>query len=178
MVAKQHALRIHSKHFKRKEIAMTDTQKEKLLTILKSWYDTPFVPSLHGKALRKRFADCVSFPIAVYTELGIITEQMKLPEYNSKFCGSYAFEQLLGGIRSLGAQEVWAKNPLVRFSDYVPRLEVGDLIVCSIGAGCHHLCIYAGDSWVVDCYPPAVRQRSVNLKLIHKTSRYVFRFTN
>lgn len=157
---------------------MTAEQKEKLIEILKSWYETPFVPSLHGRAIKKRFADCVSFPIAVYTELGIIKEEMKLPEYDSRFCGSNAFKQLIDGIRSLEAQEVWTKRPLTRFSDYVPKLEVGDLIVCSIGAGCHHLCIYAGNEQVVDCYPPAVRQRSVNFKLIHKTAKYVFRFKN
>lgn len=158
---------------------MTEEQKCEILFILDSWNHTPFVPSLHGKAKKLRFADCVSFPIAVYTELGIIKGEMKLPEYNSKFCGSYAFEQLIDGIRSLGAQEVWAKKPLIKFSDYVPKLEVGDLIVCSIGAGCHHLCIYSGDDQVFDCYPPrGVAERSVNFKLIHKTAKYVFRFTN
>jgi len=155
---------------------MTAEQKEKILEILKSWYETPFIPSLHGKAIKRRYADCVSFPIAVYTELGIIKGEMKLPEYNSKFCGSYAFKQLIDGIQSLGAQQIWAKE--TRFIELIPSLEVGDLIVCSIGAGCHHLCIYAGNEWIVDCYPPAVRQRSVNFKLIHKTAKYVFRFKN
>ena len=157
---------------------MTQEKQKQLLQILKSWSGTPFLPSLHGKAVKGRFADCVSFPIAVYTELGIITERMKLPVYNSKYCGSYAFEQLLDGIRSLGAREVWAKKPLVKFSDYVPKLETGDLIVCSVGDGCHHLCIYSGNERIYDCYPPSVSEKSVNLKILHKTAKYVFKFTN
>ena len=156
---------------------MTAEQKEKILDILKSWCGTPFVPSLHGLAIKKRYADCVSFPIAVYTELGIIKKKMKLPQYNSKFCGTYAFQQIIDGIQSLGAQKIWGREK--RFAEVIPSLEVGDLIVCSIGAGCHHLCIYAGNEQIVDCYPPnGVAQRSVNFKLIHKTAKYVFRFTN
>lgn len=157
---------------------MTKEKQCELLRILKEWEGTSFLPSLRGFAKKGRCADCVSFPIAVYTELGIIKEKIKIPDYDSTNCGKAAFEQIIEGIQSLDAEKIWNMSDK-KLCECQDKLQVGDLIVCSSGSVCHHLLIYAGNEAVYDCYPPkGVAARSINLKIINKHARYVFRFTN
>lgn len=138
-------------------------ERSKLISELDSWIGTPFFANQKGVAVKGVSADCVSFILQVFKNLGVISVDYFPQPYLSFHPGAEALKRLYNTFDELGAIDV-TDQPL----------QYGDVLVCSSGRAVHHTLIYAGELY--HCYPPEVGKMDVNDHFIKRTHKRTYRF--
>lgn len=152
----------------------TEENKEKLRKELSEWIGTTFVYNCAGFAQKHLKADCVSFPIQVYKDLGLIQNDFSTPDYISVNSPFNEFGRILNGINNIfGLVKIWEQKdgPLVKAG-----IMFGDVIVCMRG-GNPHLLIYTDNNTCWHCWPQLnVSRYPFNRRIVHSTAKGVYRF--
>ena len=152
----------------------SEEHKEDLRKELIEWLGTTFVYNCSGDAKKKVKADCVSFPINVFKNLGLIPSDFTTPDYISVNSPYNEFGRILNGINSIfGLVKIWdqKEGPLAKTD-----IMFGDIIVCMRDSN-PHLLIYTEDNTCWHCWPKLnVSRYPYNRKIIHKTAKGVYRF--
>jgi cell wall-associated NlpC family hydrolase len=105
--------------------------QKRIVEVAISWLKTPFYP--HG-AVKGVAADCVSFALAVYVEVGLIPVGTKLPDYRLTDGDHNSTSQVLTWLQGAGWFSVAeTKQP-------------GDLITLQFGRVAHHVGIVISDT--------------------------------
>ena len=139
------------------------------------WAGTQFLYDTAGRGKKGISADCVSFPLAVYQNLGLVDKDLKIPPYTSVRGGREDYFKLLSILDSLpGLELIWERRGF-----FLNRgiLRLGDLIVCSSGSAIHHLLIYDAADIAWHCWPKSgVTKTSILTRHVYTTSKRVYRF--
>ena len=116
---------------------------------LKRWIGTSFRYSTQGIAQPQVTADCVSFPIGVFKNLGLIPQDYQTPPYCSRPTGPGQLDQIFSDMdHKLNLRLVWEPG---QEWDPLP----GDILICSFKRGIQHLLIADGEGLAWDCWPQA-----------------------
>lgn len=139
------------------------------------WGGTKFLYDTAGHAQKRVSADCVSFPLAVFKNLGLVDKDLSIPPYTSVRGGREEYFKLLSILDNLpGLELIWERHGFFLNREI---LRLGDLIVCSSGSAIHHLLIYNAGDMAWHCWPRVgVTQTSILTKHIYATSKRVYRF--
>lgn len=142
---------------------------------ISEWNGTKFLYDTAGHAQKKVSADCVSFPLAVFQNLGLVDKDLRIPPYTSVRGGREEYFKLLAVLDNLpGLELIWERHGFFLNREI---LQLGDLIVCSSGSAIHHLLIYNTADMAWHCWPKiGVTQTSILTKHIYATSKRVYRF--
>lgn len=143
---------------------------------LKRWKGTTFHYNCQGKATPGILADCVSFPIGVFKNLGLIRPDYETPTYISVRSHNNERQKLFDGLDAMPRlAKIWDEE-----TDFISLFQVnmmdGDIIVCSTGRAIHHLLIYDGlCCW--HCWPEdGVKRIPFVTEQIHRTAKRVYRW--
>lgn len=151
--------------------------QHKLLDEIHRWVGTGFQYNTAGHAQPGISADCASFPLGVFRNLGLIPESFRSPQYVSVKGGKSEYNKLLESIERIPTLElVWAKE---NSNLPINQLAFGDLIICSSGTLVHHVLIYTGQDCAWHAWPKIGVSKTpiVNDKIIKHAQR-IYRFTN
>lgn len=152
----------------------TENQK-KLLDEVKKWKGTNFQYNCGGEATPGLTADCVSFPLAVFRNIGLVPETFSVPQYVSVKGGRGEFVKLLACLDTIpNLKLIWERE-----TEKLPvkLLAFGDLIVCSSGAMVHHVLIYTGHGVAWHSWPKqGVSRVPITTSQIFKHAQRVYRF--
>lgn len=152
----------------------TEDHKKELRKELSEWRGTYFKYNCKGFAQKHFYADCVSFPINVFKNLGLISSDFSTPDYISVNSPYNEFGRIISGMNSIfGLVKVWSSDdcPLVD-----AEIMFGDIIVCMRNNN-PHLLIYTENNACWHCWPQLnVSVYPFNKKIIHSTAKGVYRF--
>lgn len=152
----------------------TEENVTKLKNELERWRGTRFMYSTGGIAEPGCYADCLSFPLNVFKNIGLIPTDYQAPGYESRRSGRHELQKIYDCLQALSTSTIWEKDDGKLQSD---RLIAGDLIVASTGIATHHLMIYIDDDHVWHCWPnDGVTTTHIGEKIIHKYAQKVYRF--
>lgn len=143
---------------------------------LQRWRGTTFQYNCQGKASPGIVADCVSFPIQVFKNLGLIRPDYQTPGYISVRSHNNELQKLFDGLDSMPRLEkIWDKK-----DDFISLFQVnmmdGDIVVCSTGRAVQHVLIYDGlCCW--HCWPEdGVSKVPFVTQQIHEHAQRVYRW--
>lgn len=162
---------------KNKMFFSTVKNQNKLLDEIQRWVGTGFQYNCAGLAQPGLTADCVSFPLAVFRNLGLVPETFSVPQYVSVKGGRGEFAKLLACLDTISNLKlIWERE-----TEKLPvkLLAFGDLIVCSSGSMVHHVLIYTGNGCAWHCWPKiGVVKTPIVSERITKHARRIYRFIN
>lgn len=151
--------------------------QNKLLDEIHRWVGTGFQYNCAGRAQPGLTADCVSFPLAVFRNIGLVPDTFSVPQYVSVKGGRGEFVKLLACLDTIpNLKLIWERE-----TEKLPvkLLAFGDLIVCSSGAMVHHVLIYIGNCCAWHSWPKTgVAKTPIVSERILKYARRIYRFAN
>lgn len=151
-------------------------EREKILfDELEKWKNTTFRYNCCGRGTPSGSADCVSFPLNVFKNIGLIQRDYTTPKYISVRSRENELGKIYSGIGKIkGLELVWTKeDSLLKEA----QIKFGDLLICSSGRAIHHLLIYTGDGILWHCWPKSgVVKIPFATEQIHRTAQRIYRF--
>lgn len=136
------------------EYFANDEHFNSLLSEIVSWVGTPFQYSTRGVATKGVEADCVSFPIGVFKNIGVIREDFSTPNYNSHSPGGAALDAIFSGIETCAENGLCFECVFEKGKTNAPfEWKRGDLLVYSSSHVVHHLLIFVENGVYYHCYP-------------------------
>ena len=149
----------------------------KLKTELERWRGTRFMYSTGGIAEPGCYADCLSFPLNVFKNIGLIPADYQAPDYASRRSGRHELQKIYDCLDAFpNTITVWEKGDC-DFYVGLRWIYTGDIIVASTGIATHHLMIYVDDDHVWHCWPnDGVTTIHIGERIIYKYAQKVYRF--
>jgi len=149
--------------------------KDALKAELKRWKGTRFRYNMAGKASPLIGADCISFPIALYKNIGLIPADYQTPPYISVRSGKHELYKIYSGMDSMqGLYKIWESEKTGFVKE---NFMFGDLLVCSSGLAVHHCIVITENGYGIHCWPDqGVAKIYLGLVKVTKFARRVYRW--
>ena len=139
------------------------------------WKGTHFIYNTNGKASPEAGADCISFPINIYKNIGLISPDYETPPYLSVRSGPHELVKIYKGIDTMSTLKlIWNRDDF-DIKEYDPYF--GDLIICSSGRVIHHCVVVTENGYGVHCWPEqGVCKVFLGIDKIQKFARRAYRW--
>lgn len=82
---------------------LSDQERARVIEVAKTWMRTPYH---HQACVKGAGVDCAMFPLAVYRECGIISEDFQTPEYSTQWHLHHSEELYLQAIDKVAAPKL------------------------------------------------------------------------